>query len=229
MLAAVQINFGEYDEARRLLDDAKRLLDGAGDHTSIERARLLRWQGLFALATDQKISWDQHPLRRGIQLMRARYAETDDLLAALSDLPYVSCQYGRADEAMAGADELYNRTIKRYGGKENLFASEAIAQRARILQLTDRPKEAIPLWEESLEGMHRYVGEDSPNIVAVLSHLAESYAAIGKTAESERTLAAMYSAAERHPGNGHVAALISRAEATIGKIKGGERPHCGGG
>ena len=187
----------------------------------------MRWQGLLALATDQKIAWDQHPLRQGIQLMRARYAETDDLLAALSDLPYVSCQYGRADEAMAGANELYDRTIKRYGGKENLFASEAIAQRARILQLTDRPKEAIPLWMESLEGMHKFVGEDSPNIVAVLSHLAESYAATGQTAEADRTLADMHSAAERHPGNGHVAALISRAQATIEKIKAGQAPHCG--
>jgi serine/threonine-protein kinase len=226
MLGAVQINFGVYDEARTLLADAQRLLDRAGDHTSIERARLLRWQGLLALATDQEIPWDEHPMRRGIQLMKSRYAETDDLLAALSDLPTVACHYGRAEEAMAGANELYDRTVVRYG-KDNLFASEAIAQRARILQLTDRPKEAIPLWEESLAGMHKYVGEDSPNIVAVLSHLAESYVATGRTAEAEKTLEAMHSAAERHPGNGHVAALLERAQATIEKIKAGQTPHCG--
>jgi hypothetical protein len=186
----------------------------------------LRWQGLLALATDQEIPWDDHPLRKAIQLMNARYANTDDLLAALSDLPTVACHYGRADEAMAGADELYERTVKRYG-TDNLFASEAIAQRARILQLTDRPKEAIPLWEESLTGMHKYVGEDSPNIVAVLSHLAESYAAVGRTADFERTLEAMHSAAERHAGNAHVAALLERAEATIARIEAGEAPHCG--
>ena len=127
---------------------------------------------------------------------------------------------------MAGANELYDRTVVRYG-KDNLFVGEATAQRARILQLTDRPKEAIPLWEESLAGMHKYVGEDSPNIVAVLSHLAESYAAIGRTAEAEKTLEAMHSAAERHPGNGHVAALLERAETTIEKIKAGQTPHCG--
>ncbi len=127
---------------------------------------------------------------------------------------------------MAGANDLYDRTITRYG-KDNLFASEAIAQRARILQLTDRPKEAIPLWEESLAGMHRYVGEESPNIVAVLSHLAESYAAAGRPADSERTIQEMHAAAERHPGNGHVAALLSRAQAALEQIRAGRPPHCG--
>jgi tetratricopeptide (TPR) repeat protein len=226
MLAAVQINFGEYDEARALLDNAKGLLDRAGDDTSLERARLLRWQGLLALATNQDLPWDEHPLRRGIQLMNARYGDTDDHLAALSDLPSVACRYGRANEAMAGANELYDRTIRRYG-RDNLFAAEAIAQRARILQLTDHAQEAIPLWEASLAGMHKYVGEDSPNIVAVLSHLAESYAAVGRIADSEQTMAAMHTAAEKHPGNAHVAALISRAQATIEKIQRGRLPHCG--
>ena len=226
MLAAVQINFGVYDEARTLLDHAAHLLDRAGDRNSIERARLLRWQGLLALATQQDIPWDQHPLRRSIQLMNARYADTDDLLAALSDLPTVACHYGRSDEAMAGADELYERTIKRYG-KDNLFATEATAQQARILQMTGKPKEAIPLYEEALAGMHKYVGEESPNIVAVLSHLAESYESAGRSADSEQSLAAARAAAERHPGNGHVEALLTRAQATLEQIKAGQAPHCG--
>ena len=120
----------------------------------------------------------------------------------------------------------------RYAGTDDLlaahlFASEATAERARILQLTDRPKEAIPLWEESLAGMHKYVGEDSPNIVAVLSHLAESYEAVGRTADSQKTLEEMHAAADRHPGNQHVAALLSRAQATLEQIKAGKLPHCG--
>jgi len=127
---------------------------------------------------------------------------------------------------MAGATELYDRTIIRYG-KDNLFATEAIAQKARILQMTGRAKEAIPLYEEALAGMHKYVGEESPNIVAVLSHLAESYESAGRHADSETTLAAARAAAERHPGNGHVEALISRAQGTLEQIKGGHSPHCG--
>jgi tetratricopeptide (TPR) repeat protein len=226
MLAAVQINFGVYDEAKALLDHARQSLDRAGDKSSIERARLLRWQGLLALATQQDIPWDEHPLRRAIQLMNSRYADTDDLLAALSDLPTVACHYGRADEAMAGATELYDRTITRYG-KDNLFATEAIAQKARILQMTGRAKEAIPLYEEALAGMHRYVGEESPNIVAVLSHLAESYESAGRHADSDSTLAAARAAAERHPGNGHVEALLTRAQGTLEQIKAGHPPHCG--
>ena len=227
MLAAVQINFGVYDEARALLDHGKQVLDRAGDSNSIERARLMRWQGLLALATQQDIPWDENPLRRAIQLMNSRYADTDDLLAALSDLPTVACHYGHADEAMAGANELYDRTITRYG-KDNLFATEAIAQKARILQMTGKAKEAIPLYEEALAGMHRYVGEESPNIVAVLGHLTESYEAAGRPADSERTLAATRAAAERHPGNGHVETLLTRTQATLEQVKAGHPPHCGG-
>jgi hypothetical protein len=66
MLAAVLINFGGYDEARGLLAHAEQLLDRAGDTTSIERARLWRWQGQLDLAVDSHIPWSENPLRRAI-------------------------------------------------------------------------------------------------------------------------------------------------------------------
>jgi serine/threonine-protein kinase len=226
MLAAVLINFGVYDEAQSLLDNARRLLDRAGDDTSIERARLLRWQGLLDLVTEHEVPWSEHPLRRAIGLLRERYAGEDDLLAALTDLPTVACRYGYADEAMAGADELYQRTITRYG-KDNLFVTEAIAQKARVMQMTDRAREAVPLYEEALAGLHKDVGEDSPNIVAVLSHLAESYEASGRTEDSQRTLAEALATGDRHPGNAHVAAILAKARITIEQIRAGHPPHCG--
>jgi serine/threonine-protein kinase len=226
MLAAVLINFGVYDEARALLDHAQRLLDNANDSTSIERARLLRWQGILTLATHPSIPWNQHPLRRSVELMRDRYADSDDLLAALTDLPTVACHYGLPGEAMASADELYRRTLARYG-TGNLFVTEAIAQRARILQLTNRARDAVPLFEEAMDGLHKYVGEDSPNVVAVLSHLAETYQALGRTADAERTLDAARAATDRHPGDARLAALLAHSQQDIEQIKAGHSLHCG--
>src|SRR5262245_35002206 len=114
----------------------------------------------------------EHPLEdtsaaSGDRAHAARYTDSDDLLAALTDLPTVACHYGYPDEARSGAEELYTRTIKRYG-PDNLFATEAIAQRARVLQMTDHAREAIPLYEEAVVGLHKYVGEQSPNVAAVL-------------------------------------------------------------
>jgi hypothetical protein len=127
---------------------------------------------------------------------------------------------------MAGADELYQRTITRYG-KDNLFATEAIAQRARLLQMTGHPGEAVPLYEQALVGLRKYVGEQSPNIVAVLSHLTESYAAAGRVADAERTLDATRAAGARHPGDDRIAGLLAQTEARLAQIKAGKPPHCG--
>jgi tetratricopeptide (TPR) repeat protein len=226
MLAAVLVNFGGYDEARKLLADAERLLDSAGDFTSIERARLLRWQGSLDLSTQKSIPWEGHPLRGSIRLLRERYSESDDLLAALSGFPTVACRYGHAEEAMAGADELYTRTVAQYG-KDNLFAVEAIAQRANVLQMTDRASEAVPMFEEALAGLRKYVGDGSPNVVAVLTHLAEAYETVGRTADSQRTLSDAHQVAERDPGDQRLAAMLKRAQERIDQIKAGHPLRCG--
>ncbi|MFL6603503.1 MAG: protein kinase domain-containing protein [Steroidobacteraceae bacterium] len=226
MLAGVLINFGQYDEARGLLTDAERLLDAVGDRTSIERARLWRWQGLLDVNTEVHIPWNENPLHRAVQLLRSRYADTDDLLAALTDLPGVACHYGYAEDAMAGADELYTRTIARYG-KDNLYVTEATARRGILLQMTNRPREAVPLFEQALAGTRKYVGDKSPNIVALLTHLAEAYQAAGRPADAERSLAAAREAAARDPGDTRLASLLASAEKHLERIKAGDALRCG--
>jgi tetratricopeptide (TPR) repeat protein len=226
MLGAVLINYGQFKEAADSLADAQRLLDAAGDHTSIERARLLRWQGTLADATDTAISWASHPLRQAVELLRARYSTDDELLAALAQLPGVACHYGYADEAMRDADELYERTLARYG-KDNVYSTEAAVLRANLLQMTHQPKEAVPLLEQALPQMRKYVGEQSPNVVAVLTHLAEAYQATGRIRESEQALAGAQKIAASDPGNGHIAAVIQQAQRRIAALKAGRMPSCG--
>jgi serine/threonine protein kinase len=226
MLGAVLINYGQLQEAHDLLLHAQRLLDAAGDHNSIERARLLRWQGTLADATDASVSWDSHPLRRAVDLLRARYSSDDELLAALAQLPGVACHYGHSDEAMRDADELFERTIARYG-KDNIYFTEAAVLRANLMQMTHRATEAVPLLEQSLPQMRKYVGEQSPNVVAVLTHLAEAYQQTGRAQDSERALATAEKIAADDPGNGHIAAVIKQARQRIGALKAGGALQCG--
>lgn len=227
MLGAVLINNGEFDEAGVLLADAQRLLDRAGDRTSIERARLLRWQGTLDSATHTTVTWAAHPLRLAVELLRDRYSKDDELLAALTQLPGVACHYGDSAEAMRDADELYERTTSRYG-KQNIYFAEAAVLRANLLQMTNRSSEAVPLLEQALPDMRRYVGEESPNVVAVLTHLAEAYQATGRVLQAEKTLAAAQQIADHDPGNGHMGELLRKAHERIDTLRAGRTLHCGG-
>jgi len=226
MLGAVLINYGQLQEARELLAAAQQSLDAAGDHTSIERARLLRWQGTLADATRTTVPWTSHPLRQAVELLRERYPADDELLAALAQLPGVACSYGYPDEALADADELYQRTMARYGN-DNVYIAEAAVLRANLLQMTNRASEAVPLLERALPQMRKFVGEQSPNVVAVLAHLAESYQATGRSTEAEQTLASAQQVAEQDPGNGHTAEIIARAHKRISELKSGRALRCG--
>jgi len=226
MLGAVLINYGQIEEARQLLASAQQHLDAAGDSTSIERARLLRWQGALADATGTSLPWASHPLRQAVTLLRERYPEDDELLATLVQLPGLACSYGYPEEALEDADELYRRTLDRYG-KDNVYFAEATVLRANLLQMTNRANEAVPLLEQALPQMRKYVGENSPNVVAVLAHLAEAYEATGREAQAQQALAQARSLAEQDPGNGHTAEILNRAGKRISGLKSGHPPSCG--
>ena len=227
MLAGVLMNFGETAEAGKLLAHAQALLDRAGDRTSIERARLLRWQGTLAMETDAKPPWVDHPLRLAIALLRERYPDDDELLSALASLPAMACGYGEAAEAMAGADELYHRTLVRYGD-DNLFVDEANEMRGQLLVLGGRPVDAVPALEQALAGFRRHVGEKSPNVVVAQGALAKGYMAAGRTAEAERAFVAAQQSMERHhAGDKRVAAQIADFADELARIRAGKSRHCG--
>jgi serine/threonine-protein kinase len=153
MLAGVLLNFGQAAEAAQHLSRAQALLDRAGDHESIERARLLTWQGVLALVRGERPPWTAYPLQRAVKLLRARYAGEDELLVALSMVPSVACRYGQTAEAMAAADELYRRTVARRG-PDNLYVDEANLARGQLLALGGKPQDALVALQQALAGFH---------------------------------------------------------------------------
>lgn len=227
MLAGVLLNFGETGDAAPMLAHAQALLDRAGDRTSIERARLLRWQGILDLETDVHPPWHDHPLRRATELLRARYADDDELLTALAVLPSVACRYGEGDEATSSAEELYTRTLKRHGD-DNIYVDQANMQRGQLAFFGGHPAASISSLEQALAGLRRHVGEHSPDIVVAESELAESYLLGGRGEDSRRSFeAAEQTLARDHPGDKHLAAVMARTRDRLDKVRAGKPPGCG--
>ena len=226
MMAGVLLNFGEAGEAAKLLGHAQMLLDQAGDRTSIERARLLRWQGVMAMITEAKPPWAEHPLRLAVELLRTRYADDDELLSALASLPSLACHYGEADEAMAAAEELHRRTLARYGD-DNLFVDEADEMRGQLMALNGRAPEALPVLERALEGFRRHVGAKSPNMVQAQLGLATAYQAAGRAGASQRAYEAARQAIEHdHADDKRLAQQIAGTREDIDKLRSGQTLRC---
>ena len=227
MLAGVQINFGELAEASTLLAHAQAVLDRAGDQTSIERARLLRWQGIWDLASDVEPPWAEHPLRRATELLRARYPDDDELLAALATLPSVACQNGQTSEALAAVEELQRRTLKRYGD-DNLYVDEANLMRGRLLVRSGHFPEAVPMFQQALQGFRRHVGEKSPNTVLAQLDLAQAYQGSGQPEQAQRAFAAAEQAiASDHSDEKRLKAQADHTRARLEDLRKGKQFHCG--
>src|SRR5205085_5756632 len=142
ILAAMELTFGDGVEAKALLDHAERALDRAGDTHSIERARLLRWQGVYSQHHEPNRPWVDHPMRRAIQLYRERYPDDDDLLDALQGVPGIACRNGYPEEGAAAVDELYQRALVRYG-PDNMFTAEALGARGNFQALSGDAAAAV--------------------------------------------------------------------------------------
>ncbi|MDQ2928705.1 MAG: serine/threonine protein kinase [Pseudomonadota bacterium] len=227
-LATALIIANDMSEAEETLGQAQALLDRAGDQTSLVRGRLLRWQGIVVLITGAKPEWHAHPLRRAIELLRARYPDSDELLESLVSLPSEACRYGEPVEALAAAEELYRRTVKRYGA-DNLFIDTAGLLRGQLLLKTNHPGDALPVLEQARVGLRRHLGPGNQNVLLADLELAETYRLLGRNGDSERTFAAVEEAMRRdHPGDRDVARMVSSTRDDFAKLDAGETLHrCG--
>jgi len=228
MLAGVLLNFGERAEAVTRLAHAQTLFDQAGDLQSIERARLWRWQGVLATLDGSRPPWAEHPLNRAVNLLRQRYADDDELLAALATLPVMACRYGRPDDALAAAAELAQRTQARHGN-DNLYLDEALGARVQMLVLSGHAAEALPLIDTVLAGLRRHVGEHSPNVALFALVRAKALAAAGQFDAAEQAWAAARDGiAHDHAGDKRLAHIQADIAADIAHLRQGQVLRCHG-
>ena len=228
MLASVLAVSGEVLGATPLLAHAQTRLDRAGDSTSIERARLLRWQGVLVLISGAKPPWREHPLRRAAELLRARYPADAELLATLVSLPSEACRYGETGEAIASADELHRRTLARYGA-DNLFVDTATLLHGQLLLTGEHVGDAVPVLQQALAGFRRHVGEKNQNTLLAQLDLSEAFWMVGRLDESQRMVEAVEQAMARdHAGDKHVARMVKTTRERLAKLQAGEALHrCG--
>ncbi len=226
MLAGVLANFGELAETEKLLEQAQVLLDRAGDYSSIERARLWRWQGTVMYSKEIKPPWDEHPLLRAIALLRDRYADNDELLSAYAMLTPIACSYGKAAEAMQGADELLRYTQLRHGD-DNLYVDEARLNRGQLLIREGRPADGLAALQQALLGLQRHVGEKNPDVVVAHFMLSTAYLSLGRADESQREFDLGLHAIERdHSDDKRLGAELASFRADLDKIRTGKGLHC---
>jgi len=227
MLAGVLMNFGQTDEAGKLLAHAGTVLDRAGDQTSIERARLWRWQGNLELLSKGRVPWQVHPLRRALDLLRARYPDDDELMAALSTAPTAACNSGDAAAALQAANELAVLAARRYG-PSSLYALDARVSRAEIQLRTGAAAEAVQSLRGALQESGRLLGESHPNAVMHRLFLARALGVMGQQAESARYFAEARQLLDRfHAGDTRLGGAYEGIQAQVKRIATGRLPHCG--
>ncbi len=143
-------------------------------------------------------------------MLRERYAGDDELLEALVSLPSEACRYGKADEAIASADELYRRTVARYGS-DNFVVDTASLLHGQLLLAGGRAADAVPALEQALAGFRRHVGEKNQNTVLAQLDLSEAYWAAGRKDDSARSFASAEQAAARdHAGEQAVERMLAQ-------------------
>ncbi len=227
MLATVLLNYGENEEAAKLLTHIEAVLDRAGARTSLEWARMLLAQGMLARATHAQPPWPTHPVRRAADLLRERYPDEEETLWALREVARAACSYGKPEEARLAADEMLRRTLAQKGA-DNLFVDEANWLLGSLLLKGGNSDEAIPLLERSVAGFIRHVGEKNPNVIVARLNLAEGYLTSGRADDSQRAFEAARQAILRdHAGDKRLDRQIANTEKELADIGKGKHLRCG--
>ncbi len=227
MLATVLLNYGENEEAAKLLTHIEAVLDRAGERTSLEWARMLLAQGMLARATHAQPPWPTHPVRRAADLLRERYPDEEETLWALREVARAACSYGKPEEARLAADEMLRRTLAQKGA-DNLFVDEANWLLGSLLLKGGNSDEAIPLLERSVAGFIRHVGEKNPNVIVARLNLAEGYLTSGRADDSQRAFEAARQAILRdHAGDKRLDRQIANTEKELADIGKGKHLRCG--
>jgi hypothetical protein len=97
-----------------------------------------------------------------------------------------------------------------------------------LLVRNGRAAEALPVYSDALVGIRKYVGEQSPNIIAVLNRTAVANQAAGHYDAAESAFAAATAAAERdHADDARVREMLKSTRERLDRIKAGDQLKCG--
>lgn len=165
MLAGVLINHQKIDAAKPLLARSQILLDRAADNESLERARLLTWQGnVQRLEGGKEAKFEGNALIKAVDLLRSRYPKEDDFDVALfmfSNLAVTSGHFAEAEKASA---EMHDSAAARYG-QNTVYVTQADLLRARILLKENKFDEAAMLSKDVVNGFVKFEGAEHPDVL----------------------------------------------------------------
>lgn len=159
LLAGVEQNQNNETASLPLLDRAQRVLDAADDQTSVARAVLDQYRGVYTYRVDDDNARAITLLQSACALLRARYADRDELPVALFQLAQVQLYVGNKAATQATLDELRQRVRARYG-EHHAFLTQAAFLQARLLMVDGRPNEAATTMHGVRTELERYRGVD---------------------------------------------------------------------
>ena len=165
MLAGVSMNHEKLDAAKPLLARAEALLDRAGDHDSLDRARLWTWQGdLGRLESGKEARFEGNPLIDAVGLLRRKYPREDDREVALMMYAQLAVTSGHLPEAESAAAEMRENAGAKYG-ENTVYVTQAEFMEARILLKENKFADALTHAQAAADGFAKFEGEVHPDLL----------------------------------------------------------------
>ena len=185
------------------------------------------------LVHGDKPEWRQHPLRRSVELLRARYPDEDDLIEALITLP----RRGACASSARSTDEVYRQQhgraelypwvarSPRYGD-DNAFVDSANLIHGQLLTAVGQAEAAIAPLRRAEDGYRRHFGDKNQNVLLAQLDLVTAYWMTDRKDESRAIFAAAEQAAARdHPGEKQVETMVNATRKDLAKLESGQGYH----
>jgi serine/threonine-protein kinase len=189
VLGRIETNWGRYEKARPLLEEAYAIADSGAVVTPSVRVAVL--QSLASLRHDSgEYEAAEELMREAVAVQTARFGPEDDAVAsAYNDLARNVQAQGRLDEAA----DLYRRAIViRRQAEPSPDLAANLNNLANLLADLKDYEAAIPLYVEAREIVEEQLGPDHPYNGFIASALSIAYKDLGEEeqalAEAERAV-----------------------------------------
>jgi serine/threonine-protein kinase len=188
LLAGVQMNRGDMKAAAPLLDRSERILNSRGDQTSLERARLWLWQGMYGLMNDDSPRFADTPFVKALDLLRNSYPNEDDLEVALSGYIVLAGRTEHFDVAEAGAQEMRQRAVARYG-EDSTYVANADLTLATALARNHKFALSLARATDARDRLIKFEGYDHPDVMFSEATVIDALLALGDSQSARKEYA----------------------------------------